>query len=339
VLTETEVVRHLGNKGNFLTTVVTGGTERTLRHGAIIVATGAVEYQPREYLHGIDNRVMTQLELDARLAAEPQLAAGWQRVVMIQCVGSRNEQNPTCSRICCQSAVKHALQLKQHTPNVDVIIFHRDMRLYGFLEDYYIAARDQKILFERFDRDLPPQIKEEGGKLQVVFWDNILKRSIQWPVDAVILSAATQAAETGNLARVLKLPRNEQGFFQENHPKMRPLDFATEGYYLCGTAHSPKLIKEAVTQGLGAAARAGAFLAATSQLISPIVAEVTSGRCVGCLACVRTCPYHVPQMEKGKSDIKAALCLGCGVCAGVCPAGAIQFAHYTDEELKAEMSA
>jgi heterodisulfide reductase subunit A2 len=341
VLTETAVVRHLGTRGNFRTTVATGseGAERTLHHGAVIVATGAIEYRPTEYMYGADDRVMTQLDLEVRLAAEPQLAASWQRVVMMQCVGSRNEQNPTCSRICCQTAVKHALQLKQTAPDLDVVIFHRDMRLYGMLEDHYLAARDQKILFERFDPARPPRVQDENGGLHIVFWDNILKREIQWPVDAVVLSAATQAADTADLAHVLNLPRNEQGFFQENHPKMRPLDFATEGYYLCGTAHSPKLVKEAVTQGLGAAARAGAFLAAATQLISPVVAEVTTGRCVGCLACVRTCPYHVPQMEKGRSSIQAALCLGCGVCAGVCPAGAIKFAHYTDEQLQAQMSA
>jgi heterodisulfide reductase subunit A len=341
VLTETRVVRHLGSKGNFRTTVATGpeGGERTLQHGAVIMATGAVEYRPTEYLYGTDNRVMTQLDLETRLAAEPNLAAKWQRLVMIQCVGSRNDRNPTCSRICCQTAVKHALQLKQNTPELDVVIFHRDIRLYGLLEDYYIAARDQKILFERFDPARPPRVQEKNGRLHVVFWDNILQREIEWPVDAVVLSAATQAAQTDNLARVLNLPRDGQGFFSENHPKMRPLDFAAEGYYLCGTAHSPKLVKEAVTQGLGAAARAGAFLAATTQMISPIVAEVNTGRCVGCLACVRTCPYHVPQIEKGRSAIQAALCLGCGVCAGVCPAGAIQFSHYTDEQLKAQISA
>ena len=341
VLTETEVIRHLGTRGNFLTTVVSGveRTERQLKHGAVIVATGATEYRPREYSYGASDRVMTQLELAARLEQEPQLASDWQRVVMIQCVGSRNDQNPTCSRICCQTAVKHALQLKQNFPDLDVVVFHRDIRTYGLLEDYYIAARDQKVLFERFEPERPPQVKEQDGKLQVIFWDNILKRSIQWPVDAVVLSAATQAAATEDLARVLKLPRNEQGFFQENHPKMRPLDFAAEGYFLCGTAHSPKLIKEAVTQGLGAASRAGAFLAAATQMISPIVAEVNPGRCVGCLACVRTCPYQVPRIDKGKSEILGALCLGCGVCAGVCPAGAIEFSHYTDEQLKAEVGA
>ena len=149
VLLETEIVRHLGNKGNFLTTVATGpeGTERTLKHGAVIVATGAVEYQPREYLYGIDNRVMTQLELDARLAAEPQLAAGWQRVVMIQCVGSRNEQNPTCSRICCQSAVKHALQLKQHTPGPGRDYFSSGYAAVWFLWRIIILRQETRKYF------------------------------------------------------------------------------------------------------------------------------------------------------------------------------------------------
>jgi heterodisulfide reductase subunit A2 len=341
VLLETEVVQHLGSKGNFLTTVATGpeGRQRVLKHGAVIVATGAVEYRPQEYLYGTHSQVMTQLELEERLHADPNLAAGWKRVVMIQCVGSRKAENPTCSRICCQSAVKHALQLKQGAPDLDVVVFHRDMRLYGRLEDYYQAARDRKVLFERYEPERPPEIREAAGKLQVVFWDQILQRLIQWPVDAVILSASTQAADTEVLAGRLKLPRDSRGFFQESHPKMRPLDAAREGYYLCGTAHSPKLMKEAVTQGLGAAARAGAFLAATSQLVSPIVAAVQQGRCVGCLACVRTCPYQVPQVEQGRSAINAALCLGCGVCAGVCPAGAIQFSHYTDEQLQAEMGA
>ncbi len=339
VLTETEIVRHVGGRGNFLTTVTSGGTERTLRHGAVIVATGATEYRPKEYLYGTHDRIMTQLELGARLQAQPHLGKSWQRVAMVQCVGSRNAANPTCSRVCCQTAVKHALQLKQGAPDLDVVIFHRDLRLYGLLEDYYITARDQKVLFERFEPEQPPEIKAEAEGLHLIFWDNILKRSIQWPVDAVILSAATQAADTAGLAGLLGLPRDARGFFQEFHPKMRPLDAAKEGYFLCGTAHSPKLIKEAVTQGLAAASRAGTFLAATSQLISPIAAEVERGRCVGCLACVRTCPYHIPQMVDGRSEIKTALCLGCGVCVGVCPAGAIQFSHYTDEQLLAEIGA
>jgi heterodisulfide reductase subunit A-like polyferredoxin len=342
VLTETEIVRHLGTKGNFLTTVASGAArqERALKSGAIILATGAHEYRPTEYLYGRDPRVMTQLELEEKLQTDPDITAGWERAIMIQCVGSRNAQNPNCSRICCQSAVKHALQLKEKAPGLDVVIFHRDVRLYGLLEDYYIEARDKKILFERFDPANPPKVASEGGRLQVTFRDHILERDIRWPVDAVILSAAVVAADTAALARMLKVKRDDQGFWLEAHPKMRPVDLATEGYYVCGTGHSPRLIKEAVTQGLAAASRAGAFLAATSQVISPIVAEVEQGRCVGCLACVRTCPYQVPQMsDNGRSEINPALCLGCGVCAGVCPAQAINFSHYTDEQLQTEMSA
>ena len=166
VLTEAEVVRHLGSRGNFLTTVATGAArqERIIKHGAVIVATGAVEYRPEEYLYGADPRVMTQLELAERLEKEPQLASGWKRVVMIQCVGSRDDRNPTCSRICCQTAVKHALQLKEMAPDLDVVVFHRDIRTYGLLEDYYLAARDRKILFERFEPGRPPQGTGRSGK-------------------------------------------------------------------------------------------------------------------------------------------------------------------------------
>ena len=337
-----EIQHHQGRKGAFLTTVVSGPERRqeAIKHGVMIIATGAAEYQPREYLCGTDPRVMTQLELAARLRDEPESIDTWRRVIMIQCVGSRNADNPTCSRICCQSAVKHALALKEQAPGLDVIIFHRDMRLYGLLEDYYTAARDRKVLFERFDPARPPQVVKEGEQLQVLFYDVILQRWITWPVDAVILSAALQPSDTASLAQVLRLPRDPRGFWVEAHPKMRPVDLATEGYYVCGTAHSPRLIKEAITQGLAVAARAGAFLAAASQAINPLVAVVDQGRCVGCLACVRSCPYGIPQMdERHRSQIDPALCLGCGICAGVCPAGAISFNNYSDAQLAVELEA
>ncbi|MBM4289831.1 MAG: CoB--CoM heterodisulfide reductase iron-sulfur subunit A family protein, partial [Deltaproteobacteria bacterium] len=342
VLTEARILRHLGSKGSFRTTVVTGSSpaERILQHGAVILATGGGEHRPRGFFYGEDRRVMTQLELGERLRADPHLASSWERVAMIQCVGSRNPENPTCSRICCQSAVKHALELKNRAPQLDVVIFHRDVRTYGLLEDYYTQARDRKVLFERFDPDRAPELVREGEKLKIKFWDAILGRTIQWPVDAVILSAAVEAADTGELARRLGLSQDAQGFFREFHPKLRPVDALMEGYYICGLAHSPRLLKEAVTQGLAAAGRAGAFLADISQKISPLVAHVEQGRCVACLACVRSCPYHIPRInEAGRSEINDSLCLGCGVCATVCPAQAIGFSHYEDEQLRAEISA
>ncbi len=337
-----DIVSHQGRKGAFLTTIGSGPERQqtTIRHGVTILATGAGEYRPQEYFYGTDPRVITQLELAARLRDEPELVQTWRRVIMIQCVGSRNTDNPTCSRICCQTAVKHALALKEKNPGLDVVIFHRDMRMYGLLEDYYTAARDQKVLFERFDPARPPQVRKAGEQLQVLFYDTILQRWITWPVDAVVLSAALVPTDTRDLARILRLPQNPQGFWLEAHAKMRPLDLATEGYYVCGTAHSPRLVKEAITQGLAAAARAGAFLAAASQAINPLVAVVNQGLCVGCLACVRSCPYAIPQMdEKHRSQIDPALCLGCGICAGVCPAAAITFTHYTDDQINAELEA
>ena len=337
-----DIVSHQGHKGAFLTTIVSGPERRpvAIKHGAMIIATGAGEYRPGEYLYGTDPRVLTQLELAARLRDEPELAAAWRRVIMIQCVGSRNADNPTCSRICCQTAVKHALALKERAPALDVVIFHRDMRMYGLLEDYYTAARDQKVLFERFDPARPPQVTPAGDQLQVHFYDVILQRWITWPVDAVILSAAVLPTDTRELARILRLPQNPQGFWLEAHPKMRPVDLAAEGYYVCGTAHSPQLVKEAIIQGLAAAARAGAFLAAASQAINPLVAVVNQGLCVGCLACVRSCPFGIPQMDaRHRSQIDPALCLGCGICPAVCPAGAISFTHYTDDQIHAELEA
>uniref|UniRef100_UPI004049FDF3 4Fe-4S binding protein n=1 Tax=Desulfobacca sp. TaxID=2067990 RepID=UPI004049FDF3 len=337
-----DIVSHQGRKGAFLTTIASGPERRTeaIKHGVMIIATGAGEYRPREFLSGSDPRIMTQLDLAARLREEPQLAAAWQRVIMIQCVGSRSADNPTCSRICCQTAVKHALALKERAPGLDVVIFHRDVRMYGLLEDYYTAARDQKVLFERFDPTRPPRVEKDGDQLQVLFYDMILQRWITWPVDAVILSAAIVPTDTRELAQMLRLPQDPRGFWVEAHPKMRPVDLAAEGYYVCGTAHSPRLLKEAVVQGLAVAARAGAFLAAASQAINPLVAEVAQGLCVGCLACVRSCPYGIPQMdERHRSQIDPALCLGCGICAGVCPAGAIRFKHYTDAQLNAELEA
>jgi heterodisulfide reductase subunit A-like polyferredoxin len=282
---------------------------------------------------------MTQLELGDLLHQTPKKAAGWKRVIMIQCVGSRNEENPNCSRICCQSAVKHALDLKAKNPDTEVVILYRDMRMYGMLEDYYREARDQGVLFVRYDLDRVPQVAGEDGKLSVSFLDHVLERPVKMTADAVILSAATVAGDHEELASLLKIPRDASGFFIEAHMKLRPVDFASEGIFLCGTAHSPKLISESIAQALAAASRAGGFLADLTQTISGVTAKVVAAaRCAACLVCVQSCPYHVPQInEDNVSEINEALCQGCGICASECPAKAIQLAHFEDDQLIANI--
>jgi heterodisulfide reductase subunit A len=342
VLTQALVVNHRGYKGNFTTEVLVGPGmyERKIDHGAIVVATGAVEYRPTEFAYGQDPGVMTQIELGDLMHQDKERVAGWRRVVMIQCVGSRNARNPNCSRICCQGAVKHALQLKELNPDMEIIILYRDMRTYGMLEDYYREARNQGVLFSRYELEREPQVKVEEGGLGVTFLDHVLLRPVNLPVDAVILSAATEAADTEELASLLKVPRNPWGFFVEAHAKLRPVDFSSEGIFLAGTAHGPKLITETIPQALAAASRAAAFLADTTQTISGVTAHVEPERCAACLICVRVCPFNVPQITRDNvSEINKALCQGCGICASECPAKVIQLDHYLDDQLGAKIKA
>jgi heterodisulfide reductase subunit A len=336
VLTDAEVTSFKGYKGNFTTKITAGAdkTEHTIEHGIAVVATGAHEYKPQELQYGEHDRVMTQLELDKFLHDNGKEVSGWQRVIMVQCVGSRNEENPNCSRICCQSAVKHALQLKKINPDLDIVILYRDMRMYGMLEDYYTEARRQGILFSRFDPENNPEVSANGAGLSVTFTDHVLRRPITMPADAVVLSAATLPNDTDELATHLKTPRNAFGFFIEAHAKLRPVDFSSEGIYLCGTAHSPKLISESITQALAAASRAGSFLAGKTLSVGGAVAKVNPEKCAACLVCVMSCPYGVPRInEDNVSEINEALCQGCGVCVSECPAKTIQLAHYQDDQV------
>jgi heterodisulfide reductase subunit A2 len=221
---------------------------------------------------------------------------------------------------------------------MDVLILYRDMRTYGLLEDYYREARDKGVLFSRFDPEHPPQVNNADGNLSVTFVDHVLGRPITLPVDAAVLSAGAWANDTEELATLLKLPRNATGFFIEAHAKLRPVDFASEGIFLCGMAHSPKLISESIAQAMAAASRAGAFLADVNQTISGVVAHVDPDRCAACLVCVRTCPYGVPQINRDHvSEINEALCQGCGTCASECPAMVIQVAHFEDDQLAAKI--
>ncbi len=340
VLTEALIVGFGGFKGNFTTEVLVGPGmyERKIEHGVVVVATGANEYSPAEYLYGENPRVMTQIELGRRL--ELSGAEDLNEVVMIQCVGSRSEENPNCSRICCQSAVKNALHIKDLNPEAKVYILYRDMRTYGLMEEYYTEARRRGVLFFQYDPEDPPEAAAEGDSLKVVFKDHILERRISVSPDALVLSAGMRAADTDELASILKLARNEDGYFMEAHVKLRPVDMAAEGVFVCGTAQGPKLVSETLSQAMAASARAGAFLSQKDLTLSVVTSKVDQDHCAACLVCVRSCPWGVPRInENGVSEIDPALCRGCGICAAECPAKVIQLSWYEDELVLSKVDA
>jgi len=340
VLTESLIVGFTGFKGNFTTEVMVGPGmyERKIDHGVVLVATGAAEYKPKEFLYGQDRRVLTQIELGKRL--EDKGAGDLQHVVMIQCVGSRNEEFPNCSRICCQNAVKNALHIKTLNPETEVYVLYRDIRTYGELEYFYRQARRQGVHFFRFNRDAPPQVSNLDGGLFVTFTDQVLQRDLKLPADLLVLSAGMRPADTEELSGIVKLPRNPDGFFMEAHVKLRPVDMANEGIYVCGTAHGPKLISEAVAQAMAASSRAATFLSQSELTLSVVTARVDQERCASCLICVRVCPYGVPRINKdGVSEIDEALCRGCGICAAECPAKAIELNWYEDDQVLSKVNA
>ena len=338
VLTEAQIVGFEGFKGNFTTEVKVGdGQSEKIDHGAIVVATGANEYKPKEFLYGEDERVVTQVELANRL--EEKGAADIDTVVMIQCVGSRNDDKENCSRICCQNAVKNALHIKQLNPDAMVYVLYRDIRTYGLMEDYYTKAREEGVIFIRFDKDAPPVVESASEGVLVTVKDHVLQQNVQIQTDLLTLSAAVEAADTEGLSNILKLNRNPEGYFIEAHVKLRPVDMPTEAIFLCGTAHGPKLITETISQAQGAAARAISFLAKDSITLSAITAKVDVDHCVKCLTCVRSCPFGVPvfNTEEKVIEINEAICHGCGVCTAVCPRRAIQLSFYEDDQLTSKI--
>jgi len=340
VLTRSLIVGFSGFKGNFTTEVLVGPGmyERKIDHGVVVLATGATEYRPKEFLYGQDQKVVTQIELSKRLKEKG--AEDLNRVVMIQCVGSRNGENPNCSRICCQSAIKNALQIKKLQPDAQVFILYRDIRTYGLLEDYYTEARKLGVLFFRFDPEDPPTVESSEADVMVTFKDHVLDSSLRVSADLLALSAGMVAEDTEELASIVKLARTAEGYFMEAHVKLRPVDMATEGVFVCGTAHSPKLLSESISQALAAASRATTFLSQTDLTLSAVTAQVDADLCASCLICVRSCPYQVPRInEDGVSEIDVALCHGCGVCAAECPAKAIELNWYEDVQILSKVDA
>jgi len=337
--TGTQVAEVNGYVGNFETTLVSFDRETRIKHGVVIVATGGVEYTPKEYAYGKHPGVMTQFQLEEKLHAGYKPDA----VVMIQCVGSRNEEHPNCSRVCCTGAVNNALKVKEANPAADVYILYKDMRTYGFKEDYYRAAADRGVVFIRYDDEHKPEVTAEGG-LKVRVLDPILRENLVIEPDALVLSAGVlPAVDNRRLAGMLKVPINKDGFFLEAHMKLRPLDFATEGVYLCGLAHGPKTIDECISQASGAAARALTILSHDEIEAEGAIASVDEDACSGCQMCAAVCEFKAIEMvkkgDKTHSHVIAEVCKGCGVCAATCPSGAITVGHFTDAEILSQVKA
>lgn len=338
-----------GYVGNFETKIASGETEKVIKHGVAIIATGAEEYKPVEYLYGTDERVLTGLELEEKIAAGDEKVAAAESVVMIQCVGCREKDRNYCSRICCSESVKNALKLKEARPDMDVYILFRDMRTYGFREDYYREAADKGVRFIRYEAEDKPQVKpgksDEGRSvLKVTAIDYVLGRKIELDADLVALAAAViPAASNNEMARFFKVALNPDGFFQEAHVKLRPVDFAADGVFLCGTAHYPKHLTETISQAYGAAGRAINILSKDSVVASGAVCEVNDNDCVTCGACISVCKYgaiefHDTPLGK-KARVNPVLCKGDGLCNPKCPTGAIVLKHFTNKEIFSQIDA
>ncbi|RJP60734.1 MAG: CoB--CoM heterodisulfide reductase iron-sulfur subunit A family protein [Deltaproteobacteria bacterium] len=343
IFKDTMVVDFSGYKGNFEIGLMVGPGMfyRKLEHGIVIVATGGEEYKPvGEYMYGEDELVMTQLELEKRIANGAPELSHIDSIVMIQCVGSRTEERPYCSRVCCSEAVKNSLKLKELNPNMNICILYRDIRSYGLMEDYYTLARKKGVKFIRYDLNSKPGVTVEDGALKVNIKDPALGEDLSLSPDLIVLSSAIIPKENDELATLLKVPRTQEGFFLEAHMKLRPVDFATDGIYVCGLAHSPKLISECISQAYAASARASTILSQERIHVGGVVATVNGDLCAACLTCVRVCPYDVPVInEEGFAEINMAKCQGCGSCASECPAKAIELQHFRDEQILAKCNA
>jgi heterodisulfide reductase subunit A-like polyferredoxin len=336
VHTDAELVDFSGHVGAFRSRVQTPAGETTLEHGVVIVATGGVESVPDEYLHGEHPRVITQGELERRLGADDPAFDEATDVAMIQCVGSRDDENPYCSRVCCGNAIKNALRIKERSPDSNVTVFYRDIRTYGTREDAYREAREAGVLFSRYEPTDKPRVCSEDGALVVRAFDAVLGAEVHLRPNFLVLSAGIRPhPDALELGALLKVPRDIDGTFLEAHMKLRPVDFANEGMFLCGLAHAPKYAQESVAQATAVAARAATILSKKHLYVAGTVAQVDQEACAACLTCVRVCPFDVPVIKDGAAYIEAAMCQGCGTCAAACPAKVIDIGHYKDEQVAA----
>jgi heterodisulfide reductase subunit A len=335
VHTESTIKNVEGFLGNFKTTISEKDDEIEIEHGVVVIATGAQEYSPTEYKYGDDPRVLTQLELEERLANGKFEA---DTVVMIQCIGSRNSEFPNCSRVCCTNAIANALEIKKIKPETKIYIINKDIRTFSFKEDYFRDAMEKGVIFIRYDEDNNPVLADD---FTISIDDLVLNNNIQIKPDLLVLSAGIRAnKDNEELAKLFKLPLSKDKYFLEAHMKLRPVDFATEGVFLCGMAHWPKFIDESISQASGTAARALTFLSKDKLEAEGIVANVNDKLCAGCGVCEAICEYKAIEVSENQSlpdkqtaVVNEGVCKGCGACVGACPSGAVNQRGFKNHHL------
>ncbi len=344
VFLNTSATETTGIIGSFITRLKSNaadGQETVVEHGATILATGGHEYKPTEYLYGQHPDIFTHLDFDQALKADDARLKSASVATFIQCVGSRTQDRPSCSRMCCTHSLKSALKLKKRKPDMKVFVLYRDIRSYGFREDLYKEARKNGVLFIRFDETRSPELMLDANqRLSLTVVDPILGRTLNMQPDLVVLASAVLPNENKTLFDLFKVPVNADGFLVEAHSKLRPVDFSSEGIFMAGLAHYPKSLDESIAQAQASVSRAMTILSKDAIWVGGVVATVDPSRCAVCLTCVRACPYGVPQVHgEGHAVIEPAECHGCGVCASECPGKAISLQHFTDRQIIAKTDA
>ncbi len=343
IITDAVIEEATGYVGNFTTKVKSNGVITEINHGATVIATGSVEYEPDEYFYKESENVLTQTDLEGKIVNNDESVVNAKSIVMIQCVGCRNEERNYCSRICCSQAVKNALKLKEINKDIDIYILFRDMRMYGFREDYYRKAAENGIRFIRYDEEYKPNVEKQGESFKVTVYEPILRKNLEIEANIIALSTAVvPSSENPDIAQFFKVGLSPDGFFQEAHVKLRPVDFSSDGVFLCGTAHYPKHIQESINQAYGAAGRVITLISHDKVTVSGAVCSIDEKKCMGCGACVEICSYGALELVTVKKNIKKAkvnpvLCKGDGLCNSKCPTGAISIKHFTDEQILAEI--
>ncbi len=336
VFLNSEISNVTGFVGNFVSTIRTEGRETDVEHGAAIIAIGGHSYKPKEYLYKENPRVMLTLEMDQALREKNPLVTGAKSAAFIQCVGSREPERPYCSRVCCTHSVENAVRLKNINPDMDVYILYRDLRTYGLRENLYKEAREKGVIFIRYNLEDKPQVTQDTqGNLTVTVRDHILGIPIHLHPDVLTLASAIIVKNQEELAKMFKVPLNNDGFFLEAHMKLRPVDFATDGVFMAGLAHYPKPMDEAIAQAKAAAARAAVVLAQDAIRAGGVVAQIDAAACSGCQACAGVCPFGaISYMEnKDVCEVNQALCKGCGTCAATCPSECITLFGFSHKQI------